>query len=155
MKQLDYSIRIEASNSHVWETMLEREKYEQWVKAFSENSTFEGTWEQGGTIHFVDPNLGGTKAILEIFEPPNCILAKHVALIGKDGIVDTTSEAAKQWIGSTEKYIFLEHEGHTDLKIEMNTDEAFEEMFNTCWPEALENLKALSEAQDSPASVPT
>jgi hypothetical protein len=81
MKKLSYSIKIDADRSHVWNTMFEPGKYEQWVKAFSENSRFEGQCEGGAIVKFVDPNMGGTKAILEIFNPHKCILAKHVAMI--------------------------------------------------------------------------
>jgi hypothetical protein len=62
--KLEYSITIDARKIHVWETMFRAGKYEQWVKAFSENSRFEGRWEQGATVRFIDPNMGGSKAIL-------------------------------------------------------------------------------------------
>ncbi|TKB06379.1 SRPBCC domain-containing protein [Desulforhopalus sp. IMCC35007] len=147
MKTLRYSIKIDADRSHVWNTMLEPGKYEQWVKAFSENSGFEGRWEAGATVKFVDPNMGGTKAILEIFEPHNCILAKNVAMITQEGIEETESETARQWIGTTEKYLLSESEGKTILAIEMYTHPSFVEMFDSCWPKALENIKLLSEGQ--------
>ena len=147
MTNLEYSIEVKANKAHVWNTMLEPGKYEYWVKAFSEGSRFEGKWEQGATVRFVDPNMGGTKAILEIFDPHNCILAKHIAIITDDGRVETYSEVAKQWIGTIEKYEFLEHEGKTTLKIEMKTHPAFVEMFDSCWPKALENIKLLCEDQ--------
>ncbi len=70
MKKLKYSIKINANKAHVWNILLEPGKYEQWVKAFSEGSRFEGRWKQGATVRFVDPNMGGLKAILEIFDPP-------------------------------------------------------------------------------------
>ena len=145
MKQLNYSITINADRSHVWETMLAPGKYEQWVKAFSEHSQFEGRWEAGATVKFVDPNMGGSKAILEIFEPPHCILAKHIAMISVDGNEDKDSEAALQWVGSTEKYLLTESGGKTILAIEMQTHPAFVEMFDTCWPAALNTIKSLCE----------
>jgi hypothetical protein len=148
MKKLEYLIEINADKIHVWKTMLEPGKYEQWVKAFSEGSRFEGRWEQAATVRFVDPNIGGTRAILEIFDPHDCILAKHIAMITADGREETDSEAAKQWIGTSEKYVFIEHEGKTTLTIEMNTHPSFVEMFDACWPEALENIKLLSAEQD-------
>ena len=145
MHKLKYSIKIDAARAHVWKTMLAPDTYEQWVKAFSENSRFEGKWEQGATVRFVDPNMGGTKAILETFEPLQCILARHTAIITQEGHEDTDSEAAKQWIGTTEKYLLSETEGETILTVEMGTDPAFVEMFDACWPKALEKIKALSE----------
>jgi hypothetical protein len=125
--------------------MLEPKKYEQWVKAFSENSQFKGSWEEGAIVYFIDPGMGGTKAILEKFDPYNCILAKHIAMVAKDGSEDTESETAKQWIGTIEKYIFTEESGKTILTVEMTTDVAFKGMFETCWPKALENIKLLVE----------
>ena len=149
MKKLSYTIKIDADRSHVWNTMLEPGKYEQWVKAFSENSRFEGQWEVGAIVKFVDPNMGGTKAILEIFDPHKCILAKHVAMITEEGNEETDSEVAMQWIGTTEKYILSESGGKTILTIEMNTHPSFVEMFDSCWPKALENIKLLSEDQNT------
>lgn len=149
MKQLQYSIEIDADKSHVWRTMLEPGLYEQWVKAFSEASRFEGKWAQGETVRFVDQNMGGTQAILEIFKPYDCILAKHIAMISQDGKEDTESDGAKQWIGTTEKYLFSESAGTTTLTVEMATHPSFAEMFDTCWPKALENIKALAENQSA------
>ena len=59
MKGLKYSMKIDSDKVHVWKTMLEPGKYEQWVKAFSTDSRFEGKWEQGATVRFIDPSLGG------------------------------------------------------------------------------------------------
>lgn len=146
MKQLNYSITIDADRSHVWEIMLAPGKYEQWVKAFSENAQFEGRWEAGATVKFIDPNMGGSKAILEIFEPPHCILARNIAMISADGNEDKDSEAALQWVGSTEKYLLTEFDGTTTLTIEMQTHPAFVEMFDTCWPTALNTIKTLCES---------
>ena len=106
MEKRTYTIDINADKSHVWNTMLEPGKYEAWVKAFSANSQFIGEWKQGATVRFVDPALGGTKAVLEIFEPYETIVAKHHALITKEGEEDRESEEAQQWIGTLEKYFF-------------------------------------------------
>jgi hypothetical protein len=67
-------------------------------------------------------------------------------MITAQGKGETESEAARQWIGTTEKYIFLESAGKTTLRIEMDTDPSFVEMFDSCWPKALKNIKLLCEA---------
>ncbi len=61
MVKLEYSIKINVNKAHVWKTMLEPGSYEQWAKAFSEGSRFEGIWEQGATVRFVDPAMGEKK----------------------------------------------------------------------------------------------
>ena len=70
--------------------------------------------------------------ILEIFDPHDCILAKHVAIITEEGNEETDSEVAKQWIGTTEKYVFSESDGKTTLTIEMSAHQSFVEMFDSC-----------------------
>ena len=145
MKTLNYSIEIKASKEHVWKTMLDAETYNQWANAFSAESQYEGEWKQGTTIKFIDPNLGGTKALLEEIIPFEKICAKHIAIINKDGGEDLDSEIAKKWIGATETYHFVENEDQTLLKIEVETPPDFENMFNEGWAKALPLLKELCE----------
>ena len=61
MKNLHYSIKIDASQDHVWRTMLGPATYSKWAKAFSADSQYEGEWKQGTHMKFMDPNFGGTK----------------------------------------------------------------------------------------------
>jgi hypothetical protein len=125
--------------------MLDKETYQKWVKAFSANSKFIGEWKQGETILFFDSNLGGSKAVLEIFNPYNEILAKHFSMVDKDMNENNEDEMSKKWIGTTEKYSFTETGDNTKLGIEMTTDETFSKMFNTSWPKALDIIKSLCE----------
>lgn len=143
MLELNYSIEINAKKEHIWKTMLEPETYQKWAKAFSSDSKFIGEWKKGETILFFDPNLGGTKAILEIFNPYDEILAKHVSMVDKDMNENNKDEMAKKWIGSTERYCFTVSGDKTRLEIEITTDETFTEMFNKGWPKALEIIKSL------------
>ncbi len=147
MINLNYSIEIDAKKEHVWKIMIGKDTYQKWTKAFSSGSTFVGEWKQGETILFFDPNLGGTKAVLEIFNPYDEILAKHVSMVDKDMNENNEDEVSKKWIGSTERYRFTQSGKKTKLDIEITTDETFTEMFNTGWPKALENIKSLCEKQ--------
>ncbi len=145
IKTLHYSVTINASKEKVWNTMIDSKKYNQWAKAFSADSQFDGQWKQGAHINFIDPAMGGTKALLEEIKPHDRIHARHIAMINKDGSEDRESEVAKKWIGTTETYTFQENNGLTELFIETRTDEAYEKMFSNSWPKALELLKALCE----------
>jgi uncharacterized protein YndB with AHSA1/START domain len=145
MKTLNYSIKIDAPKQKVWNTMLEKDSYKKWAQAFSPDSQYEGEWKQGSYMNFFDPNMGGTKAVLEIVQPPNKILAKHVAILSKDGVEETKSEIAKKWIGAEEEYTFYETDGVTELKIEIKTHEDFAQMFDEGWDKALKSLKDLCE----------
>ena len=145
MKSLKYVEKINAPKRAVWETMLDEEKYKEWAKAFSSESQYQGEWKEGTHIIFIDPNMGGTKAILEKVAPYNYIHAKHVATVDKDGVEDTESEVAKNWIGTTETYSLDEVDGVTELSVTTVTHESFEKMFSEGWPKAIALLKDLCE----------
>jgi hypothetical protein len=77
--------------------------------------------------------------------PYEYLLAKHIAVLGKDGVEDRDSDMAKGWIGSTESYEFKEKNGKTELKVVINTKPEWEKMFTDGWPNALKKLKEISE----------
>jgi uncharacterized protein YndB with AHSA1/START domain len=145
MQKLHYKIRIAASKEKVWNTMLDSESYKEWEKAFSSESQFFGEWKQGAHIRFIDPNMGGTKAILEEVKPYDRIHAKHIAIINKNGSEDTESDGAKNWIGMTETYVLTEFNGATELSVDILSHEDYVKMFNDCWSDALNFLKGLCE----------
>ena len=145
MRTLKYIEKINAPKRIVWETMLDEIKYREWAKAFSSESRYQGKWEEGTHITFIDPNMGGTKAILEKVISYNYIHVKHVATVDKNGVEDTESEVAKNWIGTTETLSLEEGEGITELSVITVTHDLFEKMFSECWPKAIALLKDLCE----------
>ena len=145
MKTLNYSVKINASKEKVWNVLIGKETYKKWEKAFSPESQYDGEWKQDNHMNFFDPNMGGTKALLKIVDHPNKILAKHIAVLSKDGVEDKVSEVAKKWIGAEEEYTFYETDGVTELKIEIKTHEDFAQMFDEGWDKALKLLKDLCE----------
>ena len=146
MKTLNFTIRIDGTPQHVWNVMLDPASYRHWAKAFSPNSQFEGEWKQGAFITFIDPDMGGTKALLEAVSAPRRIHVRHVAIVNKDGSEDTQSDVARKWLGITETYTLRGSDDFTDLGIDIFTHEDYEEMFSSCWPEALIRLKQACEA---------
>jgi hypothetical protein len=148
MKTLNYEIKINADVATIWNTLIKRETYKIWVKSFSPNSYFDGKWIQGTEIKFLDPDMGGTKAVLEIVEPQKRLLAKHIALISKEGEESTTGEIADKWIGTTEDYLLSITKNTSILKIEIKTHNDFVPMFDSAWPTALASIKDLSEGNN-------
>ncbi len=142
---LKYEIEINATKQQVWDTLIDKKKYHEWVKAFSDNSTFSGKWQEGAEVEFFDPNCGGTVAVLDKFLPYERIVARHVATINKEMERELTGPMTENWIGSKEMYDLDETAGKTTLKIEMHTHSDFAEMFNNAWPKALENIKRIAE----------
>lgn len=147
MKELRYDVSIDGTKEEVWNTLIGRESYEKWVKAFSPNSTYEGDWKEGEEMLFWDPNFGGTHATLETVKPFDSIVAVHTNTITKDGVRETTGSMTEKWIGSKEEYHLHDEDGRTKLEIVIRTDEAFQQMFDSGWPEALQNIKKLVEGK--------
>lgn len=146
MESMQYEIEINAPTNVVWNTLTRMETYKQWVKAFSPNSYMEGEWEQGAFVRFLDPDMGGTKAVIEVLKPECRILVRHVSVISKEGEESVEGEIASRWIGTTEEYILDETNNITSLQIEIKTHSEFVKMFETAWPKALNGIKELSEA---------
>lgn len=149
MKTLQYSIQIHKSQKFVFNKMMDKSIYNDWAKAFSPGSTYkiDSEWKKGAHIIFYDPtNKGGTKVIVEVFEPYKQVLVKHIDMVDVDGKSTELDDIMKKWIGSTEEYRFIEDDDtNTTLEITIQTDEAFQDMFDDSWPKALELFKAICE----------
>ena len=146
METREYEIDIAAPAKAVWDTLLDPDSYAQWTKAWSDQTAFMGNWGQGEHMTFFDPTKGGTKAVLDVFQPMQQMMARHIALVNKQMQEDTTSAAAKQWIGSLEDYKLEAIAEGTRLKVTMSVPDNFLPMFDSTWPQALEMIKKLSEA---------
>lgn len=152
MKKIEFKTEIAAKPEKVWKTMLEQKTYREWVNAGWPGSTYEGTWKEGETIRFVgESGQGGTAAKLEKVREPESIFARHIAVITPDGGLDTSSEEAKGWVGTTEEYALTEKNGKTELKVIIHTAPQWESMFNEGWPAALNKLKEICERKTVPA----
>jgi len=147
METLKYVIDIAAPAEKVWITMLEKETYEQWSASAWPGSRYEGRWALGEQVKFIGTDGAGTLAEITEFKPNVKVLARHIGLLGPNGKVDKTSDAAKSWIGTLEGYEFQETNGKTKLTVTIETNPEWREMFDNDWPRALEDLKKLAEEQ--------
>ncbi len=144
MNTLHFSKTINASKEKVWNTMLEDETYQQWTSAFTEGGRYEGSWEEGSKIRFLDPENNGMVSTIAESRQYEFISIKHIGII-QDGVEDTESKEAKKWESAFENYTFTENDGKTTLKVDMDSTEEYEDMYKEMWPKALENLKELCE----------
>lgn len=147
MEHLEYKVVISAPAKKVWDTMLQQETYRQWVAKSWPNSFYEGKWAKGEKIRFIGPDGDGTLAEIVELKPYESVLARHIAVLGKGGVEDRTSEVAKGWIGITEAYKFAEHNGKTTLTVSIETTPGWRKMFDDGWPGALEELKTITERE--------
>lgn len=147
MEHLEYKVVISAPAKKVWETMLQEETYRQWTAKSWPDAFYKGKWEKGEKIRFIGPDGSGTLAEIVEMKPYESVLARHIAVLNPGGVEDRTSEVAKGWIGITEGYQFAEHLGKTTLTVSIETTPEWKKMFDEGWPDALEELKKLTEQQ--------
>jgi hypothetical protein len=149
MSRLHFSITINAPRQVVWDCMIADETYRAWTEAFTPGSHYVGEWKQGSKMHFLGPDpasgkLGGMISRIKEIRPHEFISTEHVGVM-LDGNEDTTSEAAKAWAGALENYTFKEQGIATELFVDIDIVEEFQEMFENTWPKALQKLKELVE----------
>lgn len=149
MKKLHTSIFINAPVEKVWDTMLEKDTYEQWSKTFNPTSTIKGDWSEGSKMLFVGTdengkNEGGMVSRIAKNRRHEYISIEHLGIL-KDGVEDTESEDAKKWAPAFENYTFTAKNAGTELAIDMDISENEQEMFETMWSKALVTLKELAE----------
>lgn len=145
MEKLHFSIVIQAPVEKVWDLMLARESYRVWAGVFSEGSDYDGSWEKGARIKFVDGSGGGMLSEITDNQLHKFVAMRHFGEMN-NGLEDTTSDRVKAWAPAYESYTFTEHGEATKLDVELDVPESFVQFMNDTWPEALKKLKALCEA---------
>ncbi len=151
MKQLLYSITVNAPAKKAYETMLGLDKkvnYEQWTAAFNPTSSYEGNWDKGSKIYFVGTDENGNRGgmVSEIAEniPNEFVSIKHNGILNGDTEI-TEGPEVEAWAGGLENYRFKETNGKTTISIETDTTDDYAGYFDETWPKALQVLKELVE----------
>lgn len=143
-KRLRFSTDIGAPPARVFEQMLADRSYRDWTSAFAQGSHYLGTWAQGERLRFMSPSGDGMLSQVAEHRPGEVIALRHLGLI-HNGSDDTTSNAARAWVGATESYRFVATPTGTRLEVEQDTPPAYEGWLVDTWPRALQRLKALCE----------
>lgn len=149
MDKLRFTINIAAPAQKVWGTMLNDRTYREWTDAFSPGSYYVGDWSQGSKILFLAPEketgqLSGMVSRIRENRPFEFISIEHLGFV-KDGKEDTSSDEAKKWAGATENYTLAQNGGTTEVVVEMDSPDDYNEMFQDMWPRALQKLKTLAQ----------
>ena len=145
MERLNFSININATKEKVRKVLWDDSSYREWTSAFSEGSYAEtDNWKEGTEVKFLDPNGSGMVSMVAANKPNEYMSFKHLGEV-KDGLEDRSSDKIKEWAGAMENYTLKEKDGVTELAVNMDTADKFKDMFMKMWPNALDNVKTLSE----------
>ena len=145
MLTLNYHVEIAATPQRVWSVLTDVELYKRWAQAFSPQSRFDGVWEEGGDITFFDPDMGGTRAVIDTVQPLHKLEFHHVAIFNPDNRQQLDGDLVSKWIGSREIYQIDTLEDRLLLSITIYTHSDFVSMFNHGWEKALPLIKTISE----------
>lgn len=146
MKQLNFSIQINAPKEKVWSILLDDASYRRWTSVFHEGSYAVGDWKEGSKILFLGPDGSGMFSRIFRHVPNEFISIQHLGIV-KNGVEDFDSEETKKWTGALENYSVSERDGATELLVELDTTGDFEAYFQKTWPKALGVVKELAEVQ--------
>ena len=145
MKDVQFSIDIAAPVARVWDCMFDNTAYRDWTSAFCAGSYFEGVWEAGRRLRFLDPRGFGMEAIVD-----ECRLHERmsVRLVGEIREGRPLADSPLAASPAHESYDFTATpEGGTQLSVQLQAwDEGFLAFLHDTWPKALQRLKVLSES---------
>jgi uncharacterized protein YndB with AHSA1/START domain len=144
MERLFFTTSINANTERVWEVLWSDNGYRQWTRAFAEGSHAVTDWNEGSKVLFLAPGGEGMVSKIAKKVPNKFMSFEHLGFV-KDGVEDTTSEAAKSFTGALENYTLTENNGSTDVRVDLDMTDEYKDYFIEVWPKALERLKALAE----------
>ena len=139
MKFLEFEIQINATPEKVWETLLTQDSYKKWASAMNEGTYFEGNWEVGSIMKFLDPQNNGMYNLVTENIRFKVLGLKHLGWILKGEL------SPQNWEDSTLNYILEPSENGTLLKGTVNSLDEFVEFFNSKYPQNFEHIKRLAE----------
>ena len=139
MKFLEFEIQINATPEKVWETLFTQDSYKKWASAMNEGTYFEGNWEVGSIMKFLDPQNNGMYNLVTENIRFKVLGMKHLGWILKGEL------SPQNWEDSTLNYILEPSENGTLLKGTVNSLDEFVEFFNSKYPQNFENIKRLAE----------
>ena len=135
---------IKASAKKVWDVLWNDASYRAWTKPFNESSYAVSDWKEGSKILFLSGDGSGMHSIIDKKVPGQYMAFKHMGIV-KDGIEQPADEESKSWAGAMETYTLNEKNGMTELKVELDVTEEYEQYFIEPFPKALEKVKELAE----------
>lgn len=145
MKDLQYSIDIAAPVARVWDCMFDPIAYRDWTRAFAETSYFEGRWQAGARLRFLDASGCGMEAIVDERVEHQRL---GLRLVGEISAGRPVADSPLAQAPARERYEFGPlPDGGTRLVVNLQAwNDGFLAFLEDSWPRALQRLKTLSES---------
>ena len=142
MREIQFTIDINASKERVWATLWEDATFRDWAKIIDDGTYIKGVLEEGNEVQFISSVSGyGVTDLVERLVPNEFILFRHSADTKDSGEQVRDSE----WTGGAESYSLSEKNGVTTLIVKTDVPHEQEETMINRFPRALERVKTLAE----------
>lgn len=146
MKELQFSIEINAGKEKVWNTLWDEDTFREWANFIDEGTYMDGEMVEGKDVRFISSvnGYGVTSRIAKLI-PHLTVSFRHMVDTKESG----TQVREDEWTGGTESYFLSETGGVTVLTVKMDVPSEMEELFNERFPMALGSIKSLSETKEA------
>lgn len=145
MKEIEFSVEINATKDKVWSVLWEDVSFRDWAGIIDEGTYMKGVMEEGNEIQFISSVNGyGVTDRIEKLITNEFVLFRHSSDTQESGQL----EREKEWTGGSESYFLSEDKGVTTLVVKSDIPKEQEEIFRNRFPEALKRIKALAEMKN-------
>lgn len=142
MKEIQFTIKLNASKEIVWTTLWDDLTFRDWANIIDEGTYMKGALKEGNEIQFISSVNGyGVTSLIEKLNLNEFLLLRHNVDTKERG----QREREKEWTGGKESYSLTEINGVTTLDIKIDVPEEQVETFNIRFPKALDRIKTLAE----------
>jgi hypothetical protein len=142
VKEMQFSIEINATKERVWDTLWQDETFREWASIIDPETYLVGDLKEGNEIQFISSASGyGVTSLVEKIVTGEFLLLRHHADTKDSG----KREREKEWTGGKESYSLAEKDGTTTLTVTFDVPQELEEEFKVNYPKALERVKVLAE----------
>ncbi len=142
MKEMQFSVEINAHKEKVWNTLWQDKTLRQWAGIIDPGTHMLGELKEGNEIQFISGNGYGVTSLVEKLTPGEFVLLSHSADTKGNG----KQEREKQWTGGKESYSLADKDGITTLIFASDVPPELEEYFKENYPKALDKVKFLAES---------
>jgi uncharacterized protein YndB with AHSA1/START domain len=141
MKEMQFSIGIQASKEKVWSTLWQDETFREWAGIIDPGTHMVGSLKEGNEVQYISGNGYGVTSLVEKLVTNEFLLLRHRA--------DTQNEGKRQrkdeWTGGAESYSLAEKDSATTLTVAFDVPSEMKDYFTVAYPKALERVKKLAE----------
>ncbi len=145
MKQMKFTIEINANRQKVWDALWQDETFREWAGIIDPGTHLVGDLKEGNEVQFISGNGYGVTSLVEKLVEGEFLLLRHSADTQDAG----QRERAQEWTGGEESYSLAEKDGTTTLTGAFDVPPEQEGYFTINYPKALDRVKELAERKNT------